>query len=216
VLAGHDRYEVLAGAIALGEATAAERASFDAHAATCAPCRADAAAAGAMAGMFEDGRAAECWRPSLGAAVERRIRETRRSRLRLSVGALSWCVALSLAVDLAFAGGFAGRIAHAFEPRADATSAGVAAAPHPVAVLAARESSPQRRAAAHHRRAADHARGALRVAARPHPAAPAASVPAEPAVPDVLAGLDLYGKTHDAARSVALEPKHLSPERPTP
>ena len=38
----HDRFESLAGAVALGEATESERVEFVAHAQTCALCRDDA------------------------------------------------------------------------------------------------------------------------------------------------------------------------------
>jgi len=210
VLAGHDRFEALAGAIALGEATPAEQEVFDAHAVSCAACRADAAAAGSLARVFENGRASELWRPSVGAAVEQRIRETRRSRLRLSIGALGWCVALSLAVDLAFAGGFAGRFAHAFANRDDSAGVAVAAPPRPVALGSGRQSEPARGTFGARRRAAGHAHAAFRVAARPRPAAPAdaAVAPAaEAGIPDVLAGLDLSGKARHTARSVALEAK---------
>jgi hypothetical protein len=206
VLAGHDRFEALAGAIALGEATPAEQAAFDDHAAGCAPCRADAGAARALSRVFEAGRAAECWRPSVGTAVERRIRETRRSRMRLSVGALGWCVAVSLAVDLAFAGGFASRFARALDARAQAPAVTAAAPARPAAPpLAGPPRVAARRPLAGHR---PHA--SFRVAARPHsapPDSPALVPAAEAAVPDVLAGLDLYGKARHAARSVALEAK---------
>jgi len=210
VLTGHDRFEALAGAIALGEATPAEREVFDAHAVSCAPCRADAAAAGSLARVFEDERAAELWRPSIGAAVERRIRETRRSRLRLSIAALGWCFALSLAVDVAFAGGFAGRFAHAFEAREDPAGVAVVAPPRKMPILSGLQAGSPHNTVAARRRAAGHAHPAFRVAAQPHPPAPdsAAGAPAGAAdVPDVLAGLDLYGKAHHTARSVALEAK---------
>jgi hypothetical protein len=210
VLAGHDRYEALAGAIALGEATPAERAAFDAHAAGCAPCRADLAAAETLAGTFEAARSAECWRPAIGTAIERRIRETRRSRMRLSVGALTWCVALSLAVDLAFAGGFTSRVAHAFDAREATASVAAAAPAHPAAPPAALRAD-SLRLVARPRAAARRPHPAFRVAARPRPATPdsGALVPAQAPVPDVLAGLDLYGKAHRAARSVALGPKKI-------
>lgn len=209
MLAGHDRFEALAGAIALGEATPAEREAFDAHAVSCAACRTDAAA-GSLAAVFEHARAAERWRPSIGAAVERRIRETRRSRLRLSVGALGWCVALSLIVDIAFAGGFAGRFARAFEARQAFASVAAAAVPRSASTLSGRATGPSRGPVAARRRSAHLAHAAFRVAAHPRLPAPtaAAGMPAgEAAVPDVLAGLDLYGKAHHSARSVALEPK---------
>jgi hypothetical protein len=210
VLAGHDRYEALAGAIALGEATPAERAVFDAHAVSCARCRADAAAAGSLAGVLENERAAELWRPSIGAAVERRIRETRRSRQRFSIVALGWCVALSLAVDVAFAGGFAGRFERAFEARDDSAGVAVSSPARPAPLVSGRQAGPLRGAVVARRRTAGHAHPAFRVAAQPQPRAPV-SPPVTPAyeadVPDVLAGLDLSGTAHHSARSVALEAK---------
>lgn len=211
MLAGHDRYEALAGAIALGEATPAERAAFEAHASGCAPCRADAATAEGFAAAFEAGRSAETWRPSVAPAVERRIRDTRRSRMRFTAGALGWCVAVSIAVDGLFASGFAGRVYSALGARESVASV-AAAAPHPAAALSALA---VRRVAVPRRRKHD-IRTGFRLAARPHRTAPVAPAPAlaPPAaaadVPDVLAGLDLTGKSHGTARNVALEAKHSS------
>jgi hypothetical protein len=215
VLAGHDRYEALAGAILLGEATPAEREAFETHAAACAPCRADAACAPVFASAFEEGRAAETWRPSVGGVVERRIRETRRSRTRLIAAAMGWCVALSIAVDGLFVSGFAGRVYRALDARAGVAS--VAAAPAaPRTAAAGALAADAVRAVAPVRRAARRARASVRVAARPHRIAPVAATgaPHAPAaaadVPDVLAGLDLSGKSKGAARNVALEPKQSS------
>jgi hypothetical protein len=207
VLAHHDRFEVLAGAIALGEATPAERAAFEAHAAGCAPCRADAASVEGFAEAFEAGRSAETWRPSVAPAVERRIREKRRSRMRFTAGALGWCVAVSIAVDGLFASGFAGRVYHALDARESVASV-AAAAPRPATALSALAV----RRVAVPRRHAHGIRTDFRVATRPHriaPVAPALAPPAAEAdIPDVLAGLDLTGKSHGTARNVALEPKH--------
>ncbi len=202
-MSGHDRFEALAGAIALGEATPAERESFAAHAAGCTDCRADFAAAVALAAAFEEARASERWRPAVGDAVARRIRETRRARENVMTAVLGWCVALALVVDGAFATGVAGRLGHAFDARRDTAS--VAAAARPAAPSAARAVTHPAPARAQ-RAAAAPARVPFRVAARAHPAAPAraAGAAAEAPIPDVLAGLELSGNAHPAARNVAV------------
>jgi hypothetical protein len=70
----HDRFDALAGAVMLGEATEAERASFAAHAGDCVLCCDVADGAAGVLDAVERARAAETWRPSLDDAVGRRIR----------------------------------------------------------------------------------------------------------------------------------------------
>ncbi|MDQ2908594.1 MAG: zf-HC2 domain-containing protein [Candidatus Eremiobacteraeota bacterium] len=113
----HGRFEALAGALALGEATTEERDHFEAHAAECATCR--AATADDLVGMRElivTAREEETWRPSLGSALMTRIRDERLRRSRLTLRVLGWSVALSLALDAAFVSGvtsYAGHVLHA-------------------------------------------------------------------------------------------------------
>ena len=112
----HDRFESLAGAIALGEATEAEQATFAEHARTCSACRAgaDAAALIALIGRIRD---EEAWRPSVRDPVLARVRATGGSRTRAACDALSWAVVVSIAMNVAFTGGFASRLGAVLEPR---------------------------------------------------------------------------------------------------
>jgi hypothetical protein len=115
----HDRFESLAGAMALGEATIEERAAFAAHAAGCALCRQDVIedAAGtsplAAVGIARDD---ETWRPAVDRAVVARIREGSAKRSRLTVGALGWGAALSIAVNVAFITGINGQLENILHP----------------------------------------------------------------------------------------------------
>ena len=106
----HDRYEALAGALLLDEATADERAEFAAHAEECATCHADAVSFGVPLREFVDAaRERETWRPSIAGDVGARIAESRQKRVRLALGTLGYAVAASLVVNVAFVTGFAGR-----------------------------------------------------------------------------------------------------------
>ncbi|MBD5604249.1 MAG: zf-HC2 domain-containing protein, partial [Candidatus Eremiobacteraeota bacterium] len=105
----HGRFEALAGAVVLGEATAAERAAFDVHASTCATCAEDLARAPLARAAIERAGAAETWRPSIGSLVLGRIRDGRRSRFRTTIGALGWAVAVSIVFNVALASGIASR-----------------------------------------------------------------------------------------------------------
>jgi putative zinc finger protein len=107
---GHDRYEALAGALLLDEATAGERAEFAAHAEGCARCRADAVSLGVPLREFVEAASEhETWRPSLAGDVRARIAESRQKRVRFAVGTLGYAVAASLVINIAFVTGFAGR-----------------------------------------------------------------------------------------------------------
>jgi len=118
VLSGrHAAYEALAGAIALGEASDAERAEFSAHCAACARCSDDAdelrtrvVTAVAVA------RELETWRPRVGDGVMRRIDRERVKTADLTTTLLTSAIAFSLVLNVAFATGFAQRAGHAIEP----------------------------------------------------------------------------------------------------
>jgi len=106
----HDRFETLAGALFLKEATLEERAEFERHAQTCERCRADAVSLGfPLLEVVEDAGRSETWQPSVAADVNGRIAESRQRRWRLGIGTLGYAVAASLAVNVLFVSGFAGR-----------------------------------------------------------------------------------------------------------
>jgi hypothetical protein len=113
----HDRFESLAGAVALGEATDNERAEFAAHAGRCALCRHDAldAAASPLAALAA-AREEEVWRPTLDRAILARIRDRHSARSRITVGALGWAAGLSIAANVFFVSGFAGQLSRALTP----------------------------------------------------------------------------------------------------
>jgi hypothetical protein len=106
----HDRFEALAGALLLNEATPGERAEFEAHAQSCARCGSDAASFGMpLRTWVEEAGAHETWRPSVAGDVNRRIADSRQKRWRFTLGTLGYAVAASLAINVAFVTGFAGR-----------------------------------------------------------------------------------------------------------
>ncbi|MDQ2908209.1 MAG: zf-HC2 domain-containing protein [Candidatus Eremiobacteraeota bacterium] len=113
----HGRFDALAGALALGEATAAEREQFETHALMCPTCREHGVEE--LVGVREfitAAREEETWRPSLGSPLMARIRDGRLRRSRLALRALGWSVALSLVLDAAFISGitsYAGHVIHA-------------------------------------------------------------------------------------------------------
>jgi predicted anti-sigma-YlaC factor YlaD len=109
----HDRFEALAGALALGEATPQERVVFKNHASECRTCRDDAIGITRVSEIMAAAREHESWRPSIGGALMTRIRDERLRRSRLTLRALGWSVALSIALDAAFVSGvtsYAGRV----------------------------------------------------------------------------------------------------------
>jgi hypothetical protein len=210
----HDRFEALAGAVLLGEASEAERAAFAAHAPACAQCRSDAAAAPVLIRAIEAAREAETWRPRVDRAVLGRIRDSRSSRFRVTIGALGWAIALSIVLNVALASGLSGRFAGAFRQTGEAASDGTAMkfrleSPAPRRALAARPAPRQSDVAV-----VPHRRARKAVAARaPFGVAPRAPEPAgERAdraddVPDLLAGIDIDGRAVDGAKHVAVEPR---------
>jgi len=106
----HDRFEALAGALLLNEATPGERLEFEAHAQSCARCSDDAASLGISLRTWVDAAVAhETWQPSVAGDINRRIAESRQRRWRFTLGTLGYAVAASLAINVAFVTGFAGR-----------------------------------------------------------------------------------------------------------
>ena len=205
----HDRYESLAGAIALGEATLEEREAFAAHAVECALCRQDLAedAAGTSPlATVASARADETWRPSLDRAIVARLRERSAKHSRFTVSALGWGAALSIVVNVAFVTGLSGQVANALHPTTDAppvanfgirlparTFAKVAGVAHPRGLaldIASRAFAPKRPAT----------RSFAATLAR----APAASAPAADAQPVDISDL-LDASNARTNRNVAIE-----------
>ena len=204
----HDRFEALAGAVALGEATPAERAELQLHATGCTSCREDSALAANFATTVDAARSAEAWRPDIGESVFARIRSSRANRFRVTVAALGWVVALSIVLDVTFTTGAGLRLYDALQP---AVREDVAAAQR----VSARQSAPAsvrlasqpvlRTATARAPRfvATTRVRRPFRPAAAVQGLAAPTHLPAASSdIPDVLAGLELDGR-RTSARSVA-------------
>jgi hypothetical protein len=203
----HDVFEALAGAVMLGEATEAERARFDAHAATCDACRADVACAPVFVRAVTQARRTETWRPSIANLVLDRIRGARKSRFRFTVGALGWAVAISIVFNLALASGLSMRFGST--PTDDASS-NVSAmtldlespAPH-VAERAVVEH--RVRIAAAPRRAHPHVPVSIAEPVKPTDADTIAAQAASDDAQKVLAGINLDGS--NGTKNVAVEPR---------
>jgi hypothetical protein len=112
---GHARFEALAGAVALGEATAAEAEDFARHAPACASCRADFGDAAPLAAL-ERLREEEAWRPAVDAAVLARIRERRTRRSRFTLNALTYGVVVSIVLNVLLVGGVGGPLMRVLHP----------------------------------------------------------------------------------------------------
>ena len=111
----HVRFETLAGAIALGEATEEEQAEWAAHAAVCVRCRDHGAGELiAVRNRIVAEREAETWRPSLRSGLMTRIRDERLRRSRVTLRVLCWSVAVSIALDAGFVSGVSSYAAGAF------------------------------------------------------------------------------------------------------
>jgi hypothetical protein len=206
----HDRFDMLLAAVALGEASRAERAEFADHAVACDACRAEAGNASTVLNAIVDARDAETWRPAVDRAVLARIRDSRSSRFRVTIGALGWAVALSIVLNVAFVSGLSARFFGGFDASGEV-------ADHPTAMKFSLESPEphapravlERRARVaivprRERRPHVHARGSGSIARRA-PATPIAPDVTATDVPDVLAGLDIDG-ADDQAKHVAVQP----------
>ncbi len=206
----HDRFESLAGAVMLGEATPHERASFDAHAASCDRCRADVSDGALVTARIALASESERWRPAQ--PIVERLRSRRSARARVTLGALGWAVALSLVINVAFVSGIGARVGGAFlsvaVPESDVASM-------PITLESAHRDRVALAVPALNTWRARIARGVR----RPHPRRPNVppiavrdprSAPAhEPTlaeIPDLLAGIDLYGdgSTHRALAAAPL------------
>jgi hypothetical protein len=193
----HDRFEALAGALALGEATDAERMQFAEHARTCARCAEDAAAFPATLALVGEARESERWQPSLGRELAERLRSRRETRSRRTFASLGFGIVASLALNVLFVSGVAGRAVDALR-----------VAPDPAPLAGTRLTLEERRTP--RARAAAPAAAPRRLAALPPPAPPRALAPVTrapvagsqrterrvreaqpPAAPEVVAGLAL-------------------------
>jgi hypothetical protein len=131
----HDRFEALAGALALGEATDAEREQFTEHARTCALCAEDTAALPATLALVGEARESERWQPSLGGELAERLRSRRETRSRRTFASLGFGIVASLALNVLFVAWPARTPPHALAPGGGTRVAGPP-----------RKSSPVRRA----------------------------------------------------------------------
>ena len=102
----HAQFEVLAGAIALGEADAQARAAYAAHARSCPMCDEHVAERGErLAALVSDAAASETWRPFVRDALAARIERKRAAsvtRIATLLGAgVVGTVALNVALTFA-------------------------------------------------------------------------------------------------------------------
>jgi len=107
-LQSHRRTEVLAGAIALGEATEADVREYREHLAHCSRCVAEFGGERELARVAQrvlDARDSEVWEPDLRAGVFSRMSATPKRALRYGLGALAGCLALSAALHFVVVGG---------------------------------------------------------------------------------------------------------------
>ncbi|HET7814211.1 MAG TPA: TonB family protein [Candidatus Baltobacteraceae bacterium] len=103
----HDRIESLAGAIALGEATDAERLEYREHLSSCSSCLQSLGGEHELertASVVADARESETWQPDLGNVVAARMRR-RAQKWQYGFGIAGLCVAVSLGVHAVFATG---------------------------------------------------------------------------------------------------------------
>lgn len=218
MISKHAHFESLYGAVLLGEATQAERDEYARHAAGCALCAGEPVD-GALLAAIASMQAAETWRPSIDRRVVTRIRETQSKRSRFTVGLLGWAAAASIAVNVFFVTGFAGRVGSAVFD-AMTPPAPVAATQFGVRLPAQTFATVKRRALAERAVVAENhvARASVR---RHHVAAdaplpqrgPVRRQPPASGVPDIFAGTDLAVHAANAPRAVAIEshPLNFSP-----
>jgi hypothetical protein len=200
----HARFESLEGAILLGEASDAEREEYTEHARTCSLCCGEPAT-GELLQTVAAARDGESWRPSIDRPVLARIREERTQRSRFAVGLLGWAAACSIAINVAFVTGFAGRVARVVD--FDAAPPATASVPFGVRLPPQTFARVKRRAlatpavpvvAVHRAQPKRHADLGIVLGLGSHAVRRTLDAPA-----DIFAGLDLRGSAQ--ARSVAVE-----------
>ena len=232
----HDRFEALAGAFALGEATPDERARFEMHARECARCGEDAQETTQLRAFVETTRDTESWRPSMRDTIFARIHERRLGRSRFTIGALGWAFAASIVLNAAVVSGAAGSLGRALRDheassdvvasqiRLEAPRPAVVPTPVPLAPFS-RDASRQRPAIAR-RTAIAFVRAPVASSetvrpprrqphARPHQSALRSAPAVRTGVDDILAGLDLAMARGLAAGPLArCDPTAATPVRP--
>jgi len=120
----HAAYEALAGAILLGEASAADREAYAAHAATCAQCERDIEATGTLvSSAFAAAHHSETWRPFVRDEIDARIARRRSLSMRRITTLLSAAVAGTLALNVALAIGIGPHAHRLAQPAAPPLSA---------------------------------------------------------------------------------------------
>jgi anti-sigma factor RsiW len=114
---GHQRFEALAGAILLGEATPQERAVYADHTRRCTRCTHDLDAVRTeVLTTFAVARETETWRPQIRGDVAARIDRHRGGMQRWTANALGLAVILSVAFNAAVGSGAAGRAVDVLRP----------------------------------------------------------------------------------------------------
>jgi uncharacterized membrane protein len=203
VTSGHGRFESLCGAIALGEATPAERDEFARHAADCGLCSSELVDSGLVAAIASH-REAETWRPSVDRRIFARIHDAQSKRSRFTVGLLAWAAGASILINIFFVTGFAGKLGSVLLD-ATAPASSVASAQYGVRLPAQTFATIKRRMLA--------PRLAVHVEHRAVNHWPPRSVHEVVDPPDVFAGTDLAVRDPYAARDVAIQspPLQLSP-----
>jgi hypothetical protein len=189
----HDRYEALAGAMVLGEATFAEREAFEAHAAQCAQCAEDLSSFVPLRDAVAAASTGEVWRPSVSDQVYRSVQATKVLQRRRIVSTFAYAIAASVALNIAFISGFAGRALDTLRslPEYTYSPVGTITLEHRVpkiASIATAQSEPRAR----------HSKP--RALARPDRLAP--NLSASDGVPDVFSGIAVL-ENGSGERSVA-------------
>ena len=188
----HDRSEALAGALLLGEAPAAERETFEAHAARCAQCAEDLSGVVPLRDAVAAASAAEVWRPSVSDEVYRSVQATKVRRRRRIVSTFSYAIAASVILNVAFVSGFAGRALDALRslPEYTYSPVGTITLEHRAAKIASLVTSQSKPAARSKPRAFSRA------------ARPAPNPPANDSFSDVFSGIAVL-ENGSGRRSVA-------------
>jgi hypothetical protein len=110
MMRGHAAYEALGGAIALGEADEAERATYAAHAAACALCDQEPEETRTLvASAFAAAQHGETWRPFVRDEIVACIERRRAVAGRRITTALGGAVVATLALNVALALGTGSR-----------------------------------------------------------------------------------------------------------
>ena len=188
----HDRFEELAGALALGEASDAERAELAAHAQTCSACALDLRDLPIALDVIRAARESERWQPGASDEVRTRLREGRERGTRRTLITLGYGIAASLVLNVAFVSGFGARALDALRVTpgtAYAASTRITLERRPRAALLAQPAARAVVATVVARRPA----ARLPVLRPRGPRSPAHALAAPPEPPDAFGGLAIDG-----------------------